>query len=66
MLLKKLSFLKWIKYADKISIIFNDNKTKYIILYGRDVNYQCYDIIEGQNHSFKEVSLFKNLGTLSA
>lgn len=44
--------------------IINHNKTKYIILNRREINFRKYEIMKVENHSFKRVFHFNYLGSI--
>jgi hypothetical protein len=58
----KSSCRKLMVTAGKVGLQINDEKTEYIIVNRREVNYRQGKIMEIGNHSFKRVSHFNYLG----
>ncbi|KAL4096954.1 hypothetical protein QTP88_021820 [Uroleucon formosanum] len=60
----KSSCRKLMKTAGKVGLQINDEKTEYILVNRREVNYRQGEIMEVDNHSFKRVSHFNYLGSI--
>lgn len=59
-----MSCRQLIKTAGKVGLHINDDKTKYIIVNRREVNYRQNEIMKVENHSFKRVFHFSYLGSI--
>jgi|UniRef100_A0A2S2QVD8 hypothetical protein len=60
----KSSCRKLMETVGKVSLQINDEKTEYIIVNRREVNYRQDEIMEVGNHSFKRVSYINYLGSV--